>query len=108
MSVIVFILNDGIDAIVWSSEELEGVVTAIDTRFWYYIQIVKQDTVRFLNGFQSRSDVVSQEADRYTTLAMTPRTICRSRAVDFKQGSRSLRLKPRNLADQPPGASRGR
>jgi len=66
MSVIVFILNDGIDAIVWSSEELEGVVTAIDTRFWYHIQIVKQDTVRFLNGFQSRSDVVSSSVKKPT------------------------------------------
>jgi hypothetical protein len=52
MSVIVSILNNGIDAIVWSSEELEGVVTAIDTRFWYYIQIVKQDTARFLMAFR--------------------------------------------------------
>jgi hypothetical protein len=78
-----------LDAIVWSSEELEGVVTAIYTRLWYHIQIVKQDTARFLNGFQSRSAVVRQEADRYTTLAMTPRTICGARAVDFKIRSRS-------------------
>jgi len=54
MSVIVPVLNDGIDTVVWCSEELEGVISSIYTRFRQYVQNAKQSTARFLNCFQSR------------------------------------------------------
>jgi hypothetical protein len=85
MSVIVLVLDDGIDAVVRSPEELKGVVAAIGTSFRQYLQNIKQDTTRLLNGFKSGRDVVSQKANRYAALSITPRTIWRSRAVNLKQ-----------------------
>jgi hypothetical protein len=64
MRVIVLVLDNGIDAVVWSPEELVSIVTAIDAGFRQYFQVTKQDTARLLNGFQSRRDVAGQKADR--------------------------------------------
>jgi hypothetical protein len=81
MSAIVLVLDHCVDAIVWSPEELVSIVTAISASFRQYLQMINQDTARFLNGFQSRGDVVSQETDRDTTLAMTPRIFWRSGTI---------------------------
>jgi hypothetical protein len=60
MSVIVLVLNDGIDTVVWCSEELKGVIASIYAALGNTFN-AKQNTARFLNGFQSRCDVVGQK-----------------------------------------------
>jgi hypothetical protein len=84
VSVVVLVLDDGVDAVVWSLEKLERIVTAINAGFGHHSQMIKQGAARLLNGFQSRRDVVGQKADRSAALAMTPGAIGRSRTVNLK------------------------
>jgi len=44
MSAIVLVLDDCVDAIVWSPEELVSIVTAISASFRQCLQMINQDT----------------------------------------------------------------